>query len=159
MKNKKTITYADIYKKYPYKYWDVTKSTVPMNPYIPMEEISNHEWKMTKSEWMSYINIYTKEVLDHLIQSNSFIIPHGLGELQLRKIPIGDQPVYRWTEVFAKTLPSQKLGYNLRLKWYRKKAMFRLKNLYYFRLPDKVFTKIYSNLIKDTLTIYTYLND
>ena len=156
MKGKFT-TLKDIYAKYRYKWYDITSTTVPMYPYIPKEEISNHQYKLSKKEWVKLINIYFEVFIDMLMEGDQIRLPHGLGDMRLCKRIITSRNPCIAKENLVYT-NSSTMNYALHTLWHRKKAMFRYKHYYKFRIVDSRLHTMYKRIRKNPLMLYNLNN-
>jgi hypothetical protein len=154
-KNRKLIALSDFYSNYPYKWWDVNSNTVPVFPYVPKSQISEHEWKLTKVEWMKVIKTYHRHVFEHMLDGSEFIMPQGLGVMRLRKKPIDDNYRFEYQKIKAQANPPGKtFGYSFFMQWYRTKARFKLKSLYQLRFTHERLRALYKHFHKNPLSIY-----
>lgn len=158
----KRVTLRELYLGYPYKYRDITSSTVPI-PYFPKEEITEHKYSLTFKEWKRIIKIYLKHVVIYLLTGFKYKLSSRLGFLQMRKAKSKKIPDWGKTRkrygttkgvkpLYHKNIHTQ--GYRPIIKWYREgqNAKFKYKWYWRFNFLDKQWKWI-SDQIFNNLTI------
>lgn len=158
---RKYVTLTDLYLDYRYKYRDLNSKSVPMWPYVPKDEISDHKYKLTKNEWKEIMRCYIKHVIKYLMEGQPFKIPHGLGVIQMRKSKSyppdrKKSKEYKQLIVFKNDHTD---GYRPLFKWYRNiktGCYFRFKNYYKFNLANWVWGEVSKQIFKSPHIIYKF---
>jgi hypothetical protein len=137
-------TLKHVYLGYRYKYYDVSSNTVPI-PYFSKSEISEHEYKLTYSQWKKIIVCYLKNIYLYILDGNDFKIPAQLGVWSLvktKRIAVNRmESVKQKKAVAGKNLHTY--GYKPKLLWLSSKADFKFKSYYYFNFVKPIFSKLW----------------
>lgn len=133
----------DVYLGYTHKWMDVNSKTIPI-PYFSRKEISEHEYKLTYSQWKKIIDCYIKNVFDYIFDGNTFPIPHGLGSFSItktkRKLINRKQTSKQGKLVAVKLLTTY--NYKPRICWNTAKLPITNKNFYKFILVRPLWSKV-----------------
>lgn len=160
------ISNKDLYLGYRYKWYDTTKSTIPI-PYVSRKDVSDHKYKLAYKEWNKVVECYIEVVLEHLREGNLYTMPHGLGMLKLTKYKTKYIDYYKGKKAIEEgTLEKGTFyrrddynldGYTFRLKWYRASkyhVVFRNKYLYELWLLRTSHKILYNYFKEDKSRIY-----
>jgi hypothetical protein len=79
-----SIVLSDIYKRYPYKTYNVHSTTVPF-PYFNKNEITSHKFSLTYAIWKKILVCYFKHIYNQLYLGHEFEIPNQIGSLRFLK--------------------------------------------------------------------------
>jgi len=146
----------DIYKGYRFRKRHITINEEGKNivqaPYIPLKESTSHEFSLTFPEWKELVNSYWDEVVDELIEGNTFEMPKELGCLTMMKKlknQVRQNKLYR---------NSHTGGYVPFLVWKRFHAgSFLHKMWYLFNISrKKQWSRVSKKITKNPSLIYRY---
>ena len=86
--NKKFFTYIDFYKDYPHKKVDFVEYAEKRRPafYVKKKEHSEHVHALTYSEYKKILFTFLDELLDYLLEGNTYHTPYGFGDMYFKKI-------------------------------------------------------------------------
>jgi hypothetical protein len=161
--NSDFITESDLYKQYPYPCYDLTKSTIPNNPYIPKDKlVCDHKYTLTKKEWKLIFRTYLKFLKLYLLEGHIYKIPQRLGHFQIKK--------YKGRTVNTASFHEDKIrihnntalgGYKPILKWIRTTNACALSNKWFWKLrPVRAFTRQRWDYLEENFKrINNYIDD
>jgi hypothetical protein len=80
----KVFTLKNCFINYPYKDQNIT-NTVPI-PYIKSKDlVTDHEYSITYKEYCEIIRSFLYYLFEYLKYGSTFVIPHSLGKLTIKK--------------------------------------------------------------------------
>lgn len=144
------VTLTDIFKTYPYKkkQGGVLENAGPL--YFPKNEIvEDHKFSLTRQEFMEIANVLFRKRFEDLLEGQRIKLPSRSGHLELFKYrPKKPSIDFKATkEIYGehnKNNPNDKKviyhknyhtnGYKPLLKWDKRKAVFKNKQIYKFDL-------------------------
>lgn len=155
---------SDIYKAYPYKKKLKGILSNEGSQYFPKSEIvENHEFSITRQEFLEITNAIFKKRFKDLLEGNTIKIPLRSGTLELLKYKpkrpsIDFQTTKKLYGEYNKNNPTNKKvvyhknyhtnGYKPLIKWDKRKAVFKNKQIFKFefvRARDREISKFFKN--------------
>ncbi len=150
----KHVTLSEIYLHYPHLWRDLTSKTIPRKPYVPVNKVSNHPYKLGFNEWKNVIDVYMDEVFNYLLQGFLFKMPFNMGNLRLikYKYTYGNKNpnLFKWCRKYTD-------GYFVKLAWLTMgKVLVSMRNKSFFemRITTNKYKKLKKQLEQDRSIIY-----